>query len=99
MSDSEILAKALEAALMKINLKEVTENLKESEKKPALSKRTQDQVDLTSKYNDEFYEKYANEYIEFTYANPTIFHVVDYFAEKLNNEGFKYLPEKKSWRV
>lgn len=38
MSDSEILAKALEAALMKINLKEVTENLKESEKKPALSK-------------------------------------------------------------
>lgn len=97
MSDSEILAKALEAALMKINLKEVTENLKESEKKPASSKRTQDQVDLTSKYNDEFYEKYANEYIEFTYANPTIFHVVDYFAEKLNNEGFKYLPEKKSW--
>lgn len=38
MSDSEILAKALEAALMKINLKEVTENLKESEKEASFIK-------------------------------------------------------------
>lgn len=97
MSDLEILAIAMEAALKKVNLKEIKEVLNDRQEKPALSKVSHE-VELSSKYNDDYYEKYANEYIEFTYANPTIFHVVDYFAEKLNDEGFKYLPEKDSWK-
>lgn len=97
MNESEILARALEAALKKIDLKEVTENLKENDKTPALSKGSQGQVKSLSKYNDDFYEKYAHEYIDFNYENPTIFHVVGYFADKLNDKGFKYLPEKETW--
>lgn len=48
-------------------------------------------------YSKEFYEKYADEYIEFTYQNPTIYHVVDSFSKQLKSEGFKYVSEKESW--
>ncbi|GEQ70867.1 hypothetical protein JCM33374_g4547 [Metschnikowia sp. JCM 33374] len=48
-------------------------------------------------YDDEYFESHAAEYIDFTYENPTIYHVVDHFATKLKNAGFTYLPEKNSW--
>ncbi|SCW02482.1 LAFE_0F07404g1_1 [Lachancea fermentati] len=44
-----------------------------------------------------FFEKYSQEYIDFTYENPTIYHVVDFFSKKLDDAGFTYLSEKTEW--
>ncbi|CDO96034.1 unnamed protein product [Kluyveromyces dobzhanskii CBS 2104] len=43
------------------------------------------------------FREYSEEYIKFTYENPTIYHVIKYFAKKLEENGFKYLSEKSSW--
>lgn len=61
------------------------------------TKPVKKEVSSSNKYTDDFFEKYANEYIKFTYENPTIYHVIQYFVDKLENKGFKYLPEKNSW--
>lgn len=53
--------------------------------------------DISKGYDDSYFEKHAAEYIDFTYKNPTIFHVVEYFSEKLRRNGFKYLPENAAW--
>lgn len=53
--------------------------------------------DISKGYDDSYFEKHATEYIDFTYNNPTIFHVVEYFSEKLRKNGFKYLPENAAW--
>lgn len=42
-------------------------------------------------------EEYTQEYIDFTYTSPTIYHVIDYFSKKLNTAGFKYVSEKEDW--
>lgn len=96
MDESEIVARALESALKKINFKEISNSLKK-DTKPALIGLALNKSQLSAKYNDDFFEKYADRYIDFTYNNPTIFHVVDYFVEQLNKEGFKYVAEKESW--
>lgn len=41
--------------------------------------------------------KYTDEYIEFTYTSPTIYHVQNYFSKKLNNAGFTFISEKGDW--
>lgn len=51
----------------------------------------------TSKYSDDYYEAHADEYINFTYKSPTIYHVVDYFGSKLEHAGFLFISEKESW--
>ncbi|KAI5950377.1 hypothetical protein KGF57_004340 [Candida theae] len=57
-----------------------------------------DTVELvSSKYNQEYFDKLADKYIEFTFNNPTIYHVVDYFKQQLKDAGFTYLPEPESW--
>ncbi|GMM33086.1 metalloaminopeptidase [Saccharomycopsis crataegensis] len=43
------------------------------------------------------YTYYSQEYIDFTFENPTIYHVVKHFSQLLESHGFKYLPEGKSW--
>lgn len=43
------------------------------------------------------YEALSKEYIEFTYKNPTIFHVVKSVGEELKAAGFTYVAEKDSW--
>lgn len=48
-------------------------------------------------YNDAYFKTYGDDYIEFTYANPTIYHVVQHFATQLSKKGFSYLSEKDSW--
>lgn len=50
-------------------------------------------------YDDAYFEQHAADYIDFTYENPTIYHVVQHFAGKLAAAGFTYLPEKASWDV
>ncbi|KAL7664233.1 Vacuolar aminopeptidase I [[Candida] zeylanoides] len=45
----------------------------------------------------EFYDKVAQEYIEFTYENPTIYHVVATVSRELTKAGFKYVAERDSW--
>lgn len=50
-----------------------------------------------SNYNAEYFDKLAERYIEFTYNNPTIYHVVDHFKRQLKDAGFEYLPEPESW--
>ncbi|CAK7901182.1 vacuolar aminopeptidase 1 [[Candida] anglica] len=48
-------------------------------------------------YNTQFFDKYAEEYIDFTYKNPTIYHVVDTVSSELSAAGFKYVSERDSW--
>lgn len=36
---------------------------------------------------------YAQDYIDFTYSNPTTFHVIEYFKKKLIANGFTYIKE------
>lgn len=48
-------------------------------------------------YDDEYYDSHASTYINFTYKNPTIYHVVRHFSNKLETAGFSYLAEKESW--
>lgn len=47
--------------------------------------------------NDDCFIKFAEKYIDFTYNNPTTFHVIKFAAKLLENHGFKYLVEKDSW--
>ncbi|ODV96633.1 hypothetical protein PACTADRAFT_65036 [Pachysolen tannophilus NRRL Y-2460] len=47
--------------------------------------------------NDDYYIKYTNDYIDFTYSNPTTYHFVEGIGELLTMNGFKYLPEKLDW--
>lgn len=53
------------------------------------AKSTKNQLDESK----EFFDKYADKYLEFTDNNPTTFHVIDYFKRLLEEHGFKYIPE------
>lgn len=48
-------------------------------------------------YDDDYFIKYADEYISFTGKNPTTFHAIQYFSKLLEANGFKYLSEKDEW--
>lgn len=45
----------------------------------------------------DYFESLSKEYIDFTYENPTIYHVVETFAKLLDENGFTYLSEKTNW--
>ncbi|KAK6455145.1 vacuolar aminopeptidase I precursor [Scheffersomyces xylosifermentans] len=64
---------------------------------PSSSASTNASPESSSKYSDKYFNTHADEYIEFTYASPTIYHVIDYFSKKLTAKGFKYVSEKDSW--
>ncbi|RKP31150.1 vacuolar aminopeptidase [Metschnikowia bicuspidata] len=51
----------------------------------------------SSGYSDSYFDDHAAFYINFTYTNPTIYHVVEHFSKQLKNVGFKYVAEKDSW--
>ena len=56
----------------------------------------------TIESNDEvsakfLYEDCADLFIDFTYKNPTTYHVVKFAANMLEKSGFKYLCEKGNW--
>lgn len=89
---NDVIAAAMAKALKELNL---------DADKPALwSKIDQclkEEEPVLKEYSDKYYEKHADSYIDFTYNNPTIFHVVDYFSKKLEKAGFKYVAEKDSW--
>ncbi|RCK64645.1 Vacuolar aminopeptidase 1 [Candida viswanathii] len=57
----------------------------------------QPQPSAIAKFTHEYYNKIADDYIEFTYKNPTIYHVVQHFKKQLELKGFTYLPESSSW--
>lgn len=42
---------------------------------------------------DQFFERYATEYINFTDKNPTTYHVINYFKGILHEAGFTYFSE------
>ncbi|CAM9020299.1 unnamed protein product [Wickerhamomyces anomalus] len=48
-------------------------------------------------YDDDYFIKYADEYITFTGKNPTTFHAIHFFSKLLEANGFKYLSEKDEW--
>lgn len=53
---------------------------------------------LTSEgYTDRYFDDHATSYIDFTYRNPTTYHVVEHFSHVLEKAGFKYLAEIDSW--
>ena len=72
---------------------------------PVTTNVTADKVDkvdkveqpVVSNYDDKYFDKLAEKYIDFTYNNPTIYHVVDHFKRQLKDAGFEYLPEPESW--
>lgn len=47
--------------------------------------------------DDSEFKAFAEKYIDFTYHNPTTFHVVEYASKVLKDNGFTYLSEKESW--
>lgn len=42
-------------------------------------------------------EELAKDYIDFTYENPTVYHVVESFTKRLDDHGFQYISEKEDW--
>lgn len=42
--------------------------------------------------------EYSHSYIDFTYENPTIYHLTSSLSQKLERAGFKYLSEKENWK-
>lgn len=56
------------------------------------SSKTSDDED-----ENDTYLRYADDYIRFTYKNPTTYHVVYYFSKLLEANGFKFLSERQSW--
>lgn len=42
--------------------------------------------------------EYSHSYIDFTYENPTIYHLTSTLSQKLENAGFRYLSEKENWQ-
>lgn len=90
MSRYEDLLKALDQVLQESNNSspELREQLLAKISKPKA---------VSNAYDKEYFDSHAEEYINFTYENPTIYHVVDHFSNKLKAAGFTYLPEKKSW--
>ncbi|KAL6452943.1 APE1 Vacuolar aminopeptidase 1 [Candida maltosa Xu316] len=68
------------------------QNAKVESQKPSQSPLTKG-----TKFTNEYYSKIADDYIEFTYKNPTIYHVVQTFKKQLEDNGFTYLPESSSW--
>lgn len=44
-----------------------------------------------------FFSAYADQYLRFTDANPTTFHVISYFKAVLEHNGFTYVPEGESF--
>lgn len=53
-------------------------------------------TNISDKASD-YFEDYSQKYIDFTYENPTTYHVVKAFAQQLDSNGFTYLSEKTSW--
>ncbi|QLG72631.1 hypothetical protein HG535_0D03390 [Zygotorulaspora mrakii] len=43
------------------------------------------------------FEDYSNAYIDFTFENPTTYHVIDYASKMFEKSGFEYLSEKENW--
>ncbi|AGO10421.1 AaceriABL035Cp [[Ashbya] aceris (nom. inval.)] len=44
-------------------------------------------------------EKWARRFLDFTYQNPTTYHVVAHYAERLEAAGFKRLEERDEWEL
>lgn len=85
MSELELMIKSLKDTLDKLEVTRQESKLTGVSSPPVIN-------------GDDYYKSIAEEYIEFTYKCPTIYHVVQYFSEKLTANGFKYISEKASWK-
>lgn len=47
--------------------------------------------------DDDYFIKFADDYIKFTGQNPTTLHAIHYFSKLLEANGFEYLSEKEDW--
>lgn len=66
-------------------------------KSALLANKNPKSVNSPPVYNDSYFSSHVADYLDFTYKNPTIFHVVDAFKKKLSSQGFHELSEKLSW--
>lgn len=82
------LAKVLENLDVDAAETKVIEQLRQSLQKPQLT---------SEKYSDAYFDEHASSYIDFTYKNPTVYHVVQHFSSVLEKANFKYVPESESW--
>ncbi|CDK29322.1 unnamed protein product [Kuraishia capsulata CBS 1993] len=55
--------------------------------------------DLVDGPEPDYYDAFCQKYIDFTYENPTTFHVVVAIGELLKQNGYTYLPERADWSV
>lgn len=92
MSKNQDLALALLNALQDLNL-----DVDDSTIRGKIEQYLENSNAVTDGYSDRYFSQHADSYIDFTYENPTIFHVVEYFSKKLEKAGFKYVAEKDSW--
>lgn len=97
MTDQDIIMKALQEAMKCVQVSQAARENSQVRADSGAEQRQAERVKSKLEYDDGYYEKKAEEYIEFTYKNPTIFHVVEYFSSQLNDAGFKFLSEKRSW--
>lgn len=44
-------------------------------------------------------EEYSQPFLDFINNNPTVFHTVKYFSERLEEEGFERLSEREAWKL
>ncbi|SCV01494.1 LAME_0G16556g1_1 [Lachancea meyersii CBS 8951] len=51
----------------------------------------------SAQQSKDYFKECSQNYLDFTYESPTIYHVVEYFSKKLDEAGFTYLSEKAAW--
>lgn len=76
--------------------------LEQEQNKIKTDRISTDSSSASAKVNNDFnaqflYEDCADLFIDFTYKNPTTYHVVKFAANMLEKSGFKYLCEKGAW--
>lgn len=98
MSDINEMVKALKATIEKIEQNSSASSTISTAGGQLADSFSSAKVNGTSKVTPSLdYETISQQYIDFTYANPTIYHVVDFFGSQLSDNGFTYLSEKTSW--
>lgn len=100
MTDIDQLVEAFRATLNSMESTQQSSNSTSSKSSTSTASTTSTTCSKTYpvKVNSDLdFKKISQDYIDFTYENPTIYHVVSTLSDKLTKNGFKYVSEKGSW--
>lgn len=92
MSKDDVIAAVMAKAIKELNL-----DIDKPTLRSRIDQLLKDDEHIISEYSEKYFEEHSASYIDFTYNNPTIYHVVEHFSKKLEKAGFKYIAEKDSW--